>query len=196
MVGQASRAATGHRDWVRPGAASRVCQVAVRHRLRSQVRVELRPERGGNAMSHRLHPRTSFPGPRTACPRTASGQLSLSTGPGAPTTVLAGVMTPTIPLFDSVWFQALVVFVAINTLFYAGLAVAKLVPRRRLVSCANAPSTPAAAPIALGDGGRCGGQNSSSSSMNSVGSKGSSSASSKASSSNPSHPKPPKPRPT
>jgi hypothetical protein len=40
-----------------------------------------------------------------------------------------------------------------------------------------------AVPIGLGDGGRCGGQNSSSSSsMNSVGSKGSSSASSKASS--------------
>ena len=39
------------------------------------------------------------------------------------------------------------------------------------------PSTPGAFPIALGDGGRCGGQNSSSSSMNSVGSKGSSSAS-------------------
>ena len=37
---------------------------------------------------------------------------------------------------------------------------------------ANAPPTPAAVPIALGDGGRCGGQNSSSSSMNSVGSKG------------------------
>ena len=36
---------------------------------------------------------------------------------------------------------------------------------------ANAPSTSAAVPIALGDGGRCGGQNSSSSSMNSVGSK-------------------------
>ena len=35
---------------------------------------------------------------------------------------------------------------------------------------ANAPSTPAAFLIALGDGGRCGGQNSSSSSMNSVGS--------------------------
>ena len=33
---------------------------------------------------------------------------------------------------------------------------------------ANAPSTPAAVPIALGDGGRCGGQNSSSSSMDSV----------------------------
>src|SRR4029077_2967612 len=43
------------------------------------------------------------------------------------------------------------------------------------------PSTPASVSIALGDGGRCGGQNSSSSSMNSVGSKWSSSSSSKAS---------------
>ena len=34
---------------------------------------------------------------------------------------------------------------------------------------ANAPSTSAAVPIALGDGGRCGGQNSSSASANSVG---------------------------
>lgn len=75
-------------------------------------------------MSHRLDPGLHAPG--------LHGHLSLATGPGAPTTVLAGVMTPTIPLFDSVWFQALVVFVAINTLFYAGLAVAKLVPRRRL----------------------------------------------------------------
>jgi hypothetical protein len=46
--------------------------------------------------------------------------------------VLAGVTTPTIPLFDTAWFQALVVFVALNTLFYAGLALANLVPRRRL----------------------------------------------------------------
>jgi hypothetical protein len=41
------------------------------------------------------------------------GHFGLVTGPSP--TVLAGVMTPTIPLFDSVWFQALVVFVAINT---------------------------------------------------------------------------------
>ena len=74
-------------------------------------------------MSHRLDPGL-HPG--------LHGQFGLVTGMGAPTTVLAGVMTPTIPLFDSVWFQVLVVFVAINTLLYAGLAVAKLVPRRRL----------------------------------------------------------------
>ena len=36
---------------------------------------------------------------------------------------------------------------------------------------AIAPSTSAAVPIALGEGGRCGDQNSSSSSMNSVGSR-------------------------
>ena len=76
-------------------------------------------------MSHRLDPGLHAPGLHF-------GQLGLSPVPGAPTTVLAGVMTPAIPLFDSVWFQALVVFVAINTLFYAGLAVVNLVPRRRL----------------------------------------------------------------
>ena len=81
-------------------------------------------------MSHRLHtPGLHSPGLHAPG---LHGHLSLATGPGAPTTVLAGVMTPTIPLFDSVWFQVLVVFVAINTLLYAGLAVAKLVPRRRL----------------------------------------------------------------
>ena len=52
------------------------------------------------------------------------------------------------------------------------------VPSTSIHATANAPSTPAAVPIALGDRA-CGGQNSSSSSMNSVGSKGSSSASSK-----------------
>ena len=75
-------------------------------------------------MSHRLDPGLHAPGLHF-------GRLGLSPVPGAPTTVLAGVVTPAIPLFDSVWFQALVVFVAINTLFYAGLAVANLVPRRR-----------------------------------------------------------------
>ena len=83
-------------------------------------------------MSHRLDPGLHAPG--------LHGHFGLVTGPGAPTTVLAGVMTPTIPLFDSVWFQALVVFVAINTLIYAGLAVAKLIPRRRLER-AGAPTS-------------------------------------------------------
>jgi len=36
--------------------------------------------------------------------------------------------------------------------------------RVRVLATANAPSKPAAVPIAVGDGGRCGGQNSSSSS--------------------------------
>jgi hypothetical protein len=76
-------------------------------------------------MSHRLDPGLHGPGLHF-------GRLGLSPVPGAPTTVLAGAVTPTIPLFDSIWFQALVVFVAINTLFYAGLAVANIVPRRRL----------------------------------------------------------------
>jgi hypothetical protein len=34
-------------------------------------------------------------------------------------------------LLRSGWFQALAAFVAINTLVYAGLALAKLFPRRR-----------------------------------------------------------------
>ena len=59
-------------------------------------------------MSHRLDPGLHAPGLHF-------GHLGLSPVPGAPTTVLAGVMTPAIPLFDSVWFQALVVF-AMNTL--------------------------------------------------------------------------------
>ena len=42
-------------------------------------------------------------------------------------------------------------------------------PAGNVHSTANAPSTPATVPIARGDGGRCGDQNSSSSSMNSVG---------------------------
>ena len=55
-----------------------------------------------------------------------------------------------------------------------------LIPRGSIHVTANAPSTPAAVPIGPGDGGRCGGQNSSSSSsMNSMGSKASSPASSK-----------------
>ena len=78
-------------------------------------------------MSHRLDP------PGLHAPGLHSGRLAMSTTPGSPTMVLAGVTTPTIPyFFDSAWFQALVVFVALNTLFYAGLAVANLVPRRRL----------------------------------------------------------------
>jgi hypothetical protein len=76
-------------------------------------------------MGHRLYSASGLygPGPQLA-------GLSFSTTPGAPTTVLAGVMVPTIPLFDSVWFQALVVFVALNTLFYAMLAVRNLIPKR------------------------------------------------------------------
>ncbi len=34
-------------------------------------------------------------------------------------------------VLHSGWFQALATFVAINTLVYAGLSLAKLVPRRR-----------------------------------------------------------------
>jgi hypothetical protein len=34
-------------------------------------------------------------------------------------------------VLGSDWFQALVAFVALNTLVYAGLSLAKLIPRRR-----------------------------------------------------------------
>jgi hypothetical protein len=34
-------------------------------------------------------------------------------------------------VLGSDWFQALAAFVAVNTLVYAGLSLAKLVPRRR-----------------------------------------------------------------
>src|SRR5262245_45589571 len=141
MAGQTYCAAAGHRDRLRPCAAGHLCPVAVRHRHRPQGGLELCPTRGGNAMSHRLdlpglHPPgphglgPHLPGPHLPGPHLAG--LSLSTTPGAPTTVLAGLMSPTIPLFDSVWFQALVVFVALNTLFYAMLAVRNLIPKRRV----------------------------------------------------------------
>jgi hypothetical protein len=45
-------------------------------------------------------------------------------------TVLGGVLLPA-SVLHSGWFQALATFVAINTLVYATLALAKLVPRRR-----------------------------------------------------------------
>src|SRR5262245_22209600 len=109
MAGQTDCAAAGHRDRLRPCAAGHLCPVAIRHRHRPQGGLELCPTRGGNAMSSRL----SAPGVHGAGPHSA--RMSFSTTPGAPTTVLAGVMSPTIPLFDSVWFQALVVFVALNT---------------------------------------------------------------------------------
>ena len=45
-------------------------------------------------------------------------------------TVLAGILLPA-DVLHSGWFQALAAFVAINTLIYAALSLAKLVPRRR-----------------------------------------------------------------
>ena len=44
--------------------------------------------------------------------------------------VQAGILFSS-ELLRSEWFQALAAFVAINTLVYAGLALAKLFPRRR-----------------------------------------------------------------
>ena len=45
-------------------------------------------------------------------------------------TILAGILLPD-EVLGSGWFQALAAFVAINTLVYAALSLAKLIPRRR-----------------------------------------------------------------
>lgn len=44
--------------------------------------------------------------------------------------LLSGVLLPS-SVLHSGWFQALAAFVAFNTLVYAALSLAKLVPRRR-----------------------------------------------------------------
>jgi hypothetical protein len=43
---------------------------------------------------------------------------------------LAGILLPS-SVLHSAWFQALAAFVAFNTLIYAALSLAKLVPRKR-----------------------------------------------------------------
>ena len=45
-------------------------------------------------------------------------------------TLIGGILFSS-ELLRSVWFQALATFVAINTVVYAGLGLAKLFPRRR-----------------------------------------------------------------
>lgn len=45
-------------------------------------------------------------------------------------TLVDGILLPA-SVLQSGWFQGLAVFVAVNTLVYAGLSLAKLVPRRR-----------------------------------------------------------------
>ena len=45
-------------------------------------------------------------------------------------TILAGTLLPSTVLHTG-WFQALATFVAINTVIYAALALAHLIPRRR-----------------------------------------------------------------
>lgn len=45
-------------------------------------------------------------------------------------TTIAGILLPS-DVLHSGWFQALAAFVAMNTLVYACLSLAKLVPRRR-----------------------------------------------------------------
>jgi hypothetical protein len=45
-------------------------------------------------------------------------------------TILAGILLPA-EVLHSGWFQALAAFVAFNTLVYAALSLAKLIPRRR-----------------------------------------------------------------
>ncbi len=44
--------------------------------------------------------------------------------------MVTGVLLPS-SVLQSGWFQLLAAFVAINTLIYAGLSLAKLFPRRR-----------------------------------------------------------------
>jgi hypothetical protein len=43
---------------------------------------------------------------------------------------IAGILFSS-EVLQSAWFQVLATFVAINTLVYAGLAIRKLIPRRR-----------------------------------------------------------------
>jgi hypothetical protein len=45
-------------------------------------------------------------------------------------TLQAGILLPA-SVLESGWFTALVTFVGINTVIFAGLALAKLFPRRR-----------------------------------------------------------------
>jgi hypothetical protein len=45
-------------------------------------------------------------------------------------TTLAGILLPS-SVLHSAWFQALAAFVAFNTLAYAALSLAKLIPKRR-----------------------------------------------------------------
>lgn len=45
-------------------------------------------------------------------------------------TIISGILFSS-ELLRSGWFQALAVFVAINTIIYAALAITKLIPRRR-----------------------------------------------------------------
>jgi hypothetical protein len=45
-------------------------------------------------------------------------------------TILAGILFPS-EVLESGWFQALALFVAVNTLIYAALSLGKLFPRRR-----------------------------------------------------------------
>ena len=47
-----------------------------------------------------------------------------------PVITLAGILLPS-SVLHSHWFQALAAFVAINTLIYAALSLAKLIPRKR-----------------------------------------------------------------
>ena len=44
--------------------------------------------------------------------------------------MVSGILLPS-SVMQSGWFQVLAAFVAINTLIYAGLSLAKLFPRRR-----------------------------------------------------------------
>ena len=67
----------------------------------------------------------------------ADGKPAGTTSPGNdtprsshPVITLAGILLPS-SVLHSGWFQALAAFVAVNTLIYAALSLAKLIPRKR-----------------------------------------------------------------
>ena len=105
LARQSARASARHRTRLRPHAPSRLRQVAHRHRHGTLCRLERRPAPGG---------------PERRGP----------TRGGEPMTILGGILLSS-EVLKSDWFQALAAFVAINTLVYAGLSLAKLIPRRR-----------------------------------------------------------------
>ena len=57
-------------------------------------------------------------------------ELRAQGGSGSGMTLIGGILFSS-EVLKSAWFQALATFVAVNTVVYAGLSLAKLFPRRR-----------------------------------------------------------------